>query len=95
MHLYCLVGRCKMQNASSYAGAAGLLSVNRELEVLPMLDNVVPTTSTPSDVSTDTKSHGTLDADIIIKNAPDPSLVNDWAAYVKDDELRKLTKSHR
>jgi PAS domain S-box-containing protein len=43
-----------------------------------MLDNRVPATATPSRVNTGgTKSHGSLDADIIIKNAPDPVFVSD------------------
>src|SRR5215467_5538522 len=43
-----------------------------------MTDNVVSTT-TPKRVHTSgaTKSHGSLDADIIIKNAPDPIFVSD------------------
>jgi len=43
-----------------------------------MLDNVVSTTTTPARVSAHgAKSHGSLDADIIIKNAPDPVFVSD------------------
>src|SRR5438132_312683 len=43
-----------------------------------MTDNVVSTTtSTRSHTSSTTKSHGSLDADIIIKNAPDPVFVSD------------------
>ena len=43
-----------------------------------MLDNVVSSTATPSRVNAhNTKSHGSLDADIIIKNAPDPVFVSD------------------
>src|SRR5690242_5740692 len=41
-----------------------------------MLDNVVSTTSAPLPVQS-SKSHGSLDADIIIKNAPDPVFVSD------------------
>ena len=40
-----------------------------------MLDNV--TASSPSIQTHSTKSHGSLDADIIIKNAPDPVFVSD------------------
>jgi len=43
-----------------------------------MTDNVVSTTTpTRSHASSTTKSHGSLDADIIIKNAPDPVFVSD------------------
>src|SRR5256884_392936 len=43
-----------------------------------MTDNVVSTTTpTRSHTSSTTKSHGSLDADIIIKNAPDPVFVSD------------------
>jgi PAS domain S-box-containing protein len=43
-----------------------------------MLENVVPKTTTDGHVNTiGTKSHGSLDADIIIKNAPDPVFVAD------------------
>lgn len=44
-----------------------------------MTDNVVSTTSIPARMHTSstTKSHGSLDADIIIKNAPDPVFVSD------------------
>jgi PAS domain S-box-containing protein len=45
-----------------------------------MLENVVPTTPLAARVSTDNKSHGSLnslDADIIIKNAPDPIFISD------------------
>jgi len=45
-----------------------------------MLDNVVPTTPLVARVSADGKSHGSLnslDADIIIKNAPDPIFISD------------------
>ncbi len=42
-----------------------------------MLDNVVPTASASSRESADGKSHGSLDADIIIKNAPDPIFISD------------------
>jgi len=45
-----------------------------------MLDNVVPTTPLVAQVSADGKSHGSLnslDADIIIKNAPDPIFISD------------------
>src|SRR5216684_2022641 len=46
--------------------------------VIFMLDNVVSTTTTPARVSAHgAKSHGSLDADIIIKNAPDPVFVSD------------------
>src|SRR5437588_4264574 len=41
-----------------------------------MLDNVVSTTSPPLPAQGN-KSHGSLDADIIIKNAPDPVFVSD------------------
>src|ERR1051326_7169811 len=41
-----------------------------------MLDNVVSTTSAPLPVQS-SKSNGSLDADIIIKNAPDPVFVSD------------------
>src|SRR2546430_2412788 len=41
-----------------------------------MLDNVVSTTSPPLPAQS-SKSHGSLDADIIIKNAPDPVFVSD------------------
>src|SRR5438045_1636098 len=41
-----------------------------------MLDNVVSTTSPPLPAQSN-KSHGSLDADIIIKNAPDPVFVSD------------------
>src|SRR5690242_9514577 len=41
-----------------------------------MLDNVVSTTSAPLPVQA-SKSHGSLDADIIIKNAPDPIFISD------------------
>ena len=43
-----------------------------------MLDNVLSSTATPSRVNAqNSKSHGSLDADIIIKNAPDPVFVSD------------------
>jgi len=43
-----------------------------------MSDNALSTTTTPARVHThSTKSHGSLDADIIIKNAPDPVFVSD------------------
>jgi PAS domain S-box-containing protein len=43
-----------------------------------MTDNVVSTTTPArSHASSTTKSHGSLDADIIIKNAPDPVFVSD------------------
>src|SRR5450759_768393 len=43
-----------------------------------MLDNVISSTATPSRVNVhNSKSHGSLDADIIIKNAPDPVFVSD------------------
>ena len=43
-----------------------------------MLDNVVSTTApTPPLAAHSSKSHGSLDADIIIKNAPDPVFVSD------------------
>src|SRR5438067_1205758 len=45
-----------------------------------MLDNAVSTTTSapsPSIRTQHTKSHGSLDADIIIKNAPDPVFVSD------------------
>src|SRR3954454_4581990 len=43
-----------------------------------MLDNVVSTTASSPHVSMhSTRSHGALDADIIIKNAPDPVFVSD------------------
>src|SRR5438270_607836 len=43
-----------------------------------MSDNAIPTTITPTRVNThNTKSHGSLYADIIIKNAPDPVFVSD------------------
>src|SRR5258708_5195383 len=43
-----------------------------------MSDNVVPTATAPTRVNiSSTKSHGSLDADIIIKNAPDPVFVSD------------------
>ncbi|HZO74867.1 MAG TPA: PAS domain-containing protein [Ktedonobacteraceae bacterium] len=43
-----------------------------------MLDNVMPTTSASTRVQTNgVRSHGSLDADIIIKNAPDPVFVSD------------------
>ena len=41
-----------------------------------MLDNVVSNTSPPLPAQS-SKSHGSLDADIIIKNAPDPVFVSD------------------
>ncbi len=41
-----------------------------------MLDNIVPTTANESREHT-SKSHGSLDADIIIKNAPDPIFISD------------------
>src|SRR2546421_135765 len=41
-----------------------------------MLDNVVSTTSPPLPAQS-SKAHGSLDADIIIKNAPDPVFVSD------------------
>src|SRR5437870_5426009 len=41
-----------------------------------MLDNVVSTTSPPAPQQNN-KTHGSLDADIIIKNAPDPVFVSD------------------
>ncbi|HYT42863.1 MAG TPA: hypothetical protein VEP90_10975, partial [Methylomirabilota bacterium] len=59
------------------ARSAGVtLPISRGLEVLFMLDNVVPTASASSRVSADGKSHGSLDADIIIKNAPDPIFIS-------------------
>ncbi len=43
-----------------------------------MLDNVVPANSADSRVHTNSvRTHGSLDADIIIKNAPDPVFVSD------------------
>src|SRR5216684_4098551 len=46
--------------------------------VIFMLDNVVSSTTTPTRVNAQSaKSHGSLDADIIIKNAPDPVFVSD------------------
>jgi PAS domain S-box-containing protein len=57
-----------------------MLLVSRGLEVLFMLENVVPTAPLAARVSTDNKSHGSLnslDADIIIKNAPDPIFISD------------------
>ena len=43
-----------------------------------MLDNLGSPTATSTRVNThSTKSHGSLDADIIIKNAPDPVFVSD------------------
>src|SRR5437660_1755444 len=43
-----------------------------------MLDNVVPATSASTLAHTNSvRSHGSLDADIIIKNAPDPVFVSD------------------
>src|SRR5437764_80444 len=43
-----------------------------------MLDNVLSSTATPSRVNAQNiKSHGSLDADIIIINAPDPVFVSD------------------
>jgi PAS domain S-box-containing protein len=43
-----------------------------------MSDNVVSTATAPTRVNiSSTKSHGSLDADIIIKNAPDPVFVSD------------------
>src|SRR5260370_335195 len=43
-----------------------------------MSDNAVSTTTTTPPVTRDrTRSHGALDADIIIKNAPDPVFVSD------------------
>src|SRR5947208_1030205 len=42
-----------------------------------MLDNVVSTTATTPPLPAHSKSHGSLDADIIIKNAPDPVFVSD------------------
>src|SRR5258706_15705940 len=43
-----------------------------------MNDNAVPTATTSSHVNMQsTRSHGALDADIIIKNAPDPVFVSD------------------
>ncbi len=41
-----------------------------------MLDNIAPTTANESREHT-SKSHGSLDADIIIKNAPDPIFISD------------------
>jgi len=41
-----------------------------------VLDNIVPTTANESREHT-SKSHGSLDADIIIKNAPDPIFISD------------------
>ncbi len=41
-----------------------------------MLDNLVPTTKTANH-EPNGKSHGSLDADIIIKNAPDPIFISD------------------
>ncbi len=43
-----------------------------------MLDNILSPTAPPSRVNAhNAKSHGSLDADIIIKNAPDPVFVSD------------------
>ena len=43
-----------------------------------MRDHAAPTTTIPTRGNThSTKSHGSLDADIIIKNAPDPVFVSD------------------
>ncbi len=43
-----------------------------------MNDGVVSTIKTPAQVTAhNSKSHGSLDADIIIKNAPDPVFVSD------------------
>src|SRR6266699_5920656 len=53
-----------------------LLPSSHEVEVFLMLDNVVSTTSPPLPAQS-SKSHGSLDADIIIKNAPDPVFVSD------------------
>src|SRR5256886_1058825 len=41
-----------------------------------VLDNIVPTTASESREHT-SKSHGSLDGDIIIKNAPDPIFISD------------------
>ena len=41
-----------------------------------MLDNIVPTAANQNREHT-SKSHGSLDADIIIKNAPDPIFISD------------------
>src|SRR4030088_1543683 len=41
-----------------------------------MLDNIVPTVANQNREHT-SKSHGSLDADIIIKNAPDPIFISD------------------
>src|SRR2546423_1142520 len=46
-----------------------------------MLDNVVSTTSPPLPAQS-SKSHGSLDADIIIKNAPDPVFVADMEGKI-------------
>jgi len=43
-----------------------------------MSDHAISTTTTTPSVTRDsTRSHGALDADIIIKNAPDPVFVSD------------------
>jgi PAS domain-containing protein len=43
-----------------------------------MSDHIVSTTTTTPPITRDsTRSHGALDADIIIKNAPDPVFVSD------------------
>ena len=42
-----------------------------------MLENVVPTSTSVRIQSNTSRSHGSLDADIIIKNAPDPVFVSD------------------
>src|SRR5438876_526480 len=42
-----------------------------------MLENVVPTSTSVRIQSNTNRSHGSLDADIIIKNAPDPVFVSD------------------
>src|ERR1700751_441484 len=42
-----------------------------------MSDNAVSTASSPQMNTHGTRSHGALDADIIIKNAPDPVFVSD------------------
>lgn len=42
-----------------------------------MLDNITPATTTPSQPKSGGKSLGSLDADIIIKNAPDPIFISD------------------
>ena len=41
-----------------------------------MLDNIVPTDAVVNREQNN-RSHGSLDADIIIKNAPDPIFISD------------------